>query len=150
MKKHTLFLFLNLLPLLLVAQVKPNVDKNGIGLGGYDPVSYFSGTPAAGNENLTSTWNGVTYRFATAANKAAFEKNPAAYEPAYGGWCAYAVGKSGEQVEIDPKTFKILDGKLLLFYNKWFTNTLPLWNKDEKALHAKAEETWKKWQTSKK
>ena len=46
-------------------------------------------------------------------------------------------------VEIDPETFKILNGKLYLFYNKGFTNTLPLWNKDETKLKSKADENWK-------
>ncbi len=39
---------------------------------------------------------------------------PDKYEPAYGGWCAYAMGESGEKVKIDPETFKILDGQTLL------------------------------------
>jgi len=37
-----------------------------------------------------------------------------------------------EKVEVDPGTFKIVDGKLYLFYNKFFNNTLKSWNKDEK------------------
>ena len=48
----------------------------------------------------------------------------------------------GEKVEVDPKTFKVVNGKLFLFYNAFFNNTLPKWNKDEKSLNKKADENW--------
>ena len=50
----------------------------------------------------------------------------------------------GEKVEIDPETFKVANGKLFLFYNKFFNNTLKDWNKDETNLHAKADANWTK------
>ena len=81
----------------------------------------------------------MTYNFSSQANKDLFLKNPASYEPQYGGWCAYAMGYSGEKVEINPETFKILDGKLYLFYNAFFNNTLKSWNKDEVNLKKKAD-----------
>jgi hypothetical protein len=46
----------------------------------------------------------------------------------------YAMGDSGEKVKIDPETFKILDGKLYLFYNFWGNNTLDDWKKNEKKI----------------
>lgn len=52
------------------------------------------------------------------------------------------MGDYGEKVEIDPKTFKILDGKLYLFYNAYFNNTLKSWNKNEKNLKSKADLNW--------
>ena len=76
--------------------------------------------------------------------KEEFKKNPAQYEPQYGGWCAYAMGDSGEKVSIDPETFKVLDGKLYLFYNKFFNNTLKSWNKDEAKLKKSADANWSK------
>jgi hypothetical protein len=60
-------------------------------------------------------------------------------EPAYGGWCAYAMGSTGEKVSVDPKTFKIVNGRLNLFYNRFFNNTLDDWNKDEVNLKKKAD-----------
>jgi hypothetical protein len=54
------------------------------------------------------------------------------------------MGSSGDKVEIDPETFKILDSKLYLFYNAYFNNTLKSWNKDEVNLKKKAETNWKK------
>jgi hypothetical protein len=55
------------------------------------------------------------------------------------------MGATGEKVDFDPGTFKILNGKLYLFYNKFFNNTLPKWNKDEASLKAKADVNWKKF-----
>jgi len=52
------------------------------------------------------------------------------------------MGNTNEKVEVDPKTFKIVDGQLYLFYNAYFTNTLLKWNKDEKNLKIKADKNW--------
>ena len=41
------------------------------------------------------------------------------------------MGTKGAKVSVDPETFKIIDGKLYLFYNSFFNNTLKDWNKDE-------------------
>tara|TARA_R110002050_G_scaffold100_1_gene808 strand:- start:287 stop:460 length:174 start_codon:yes stop_codon:yes gene_type:complete len=53
------------------------------------------------------------------------------------------MGDNGEKVSINPKTFKIVDGKLYLFYNKLFTNTLIPWNEDEVNLKGNADDFWK-------
>jgi YHS domain-containing protein len=118
-----------------------NLDKN-IAISGYDPVSYFLGTPRKGSPTYAYTLEGITYHFYSAQNLAIFKQRPTNYEPQYGGWCAYAMGSSGEKVSIDPETYKIVGGKLYLFYNKYFTNTLTSWNKDEKSLKAKADSNW--------
>jgi hypothetical protein len=52
------------------------------------------------------------------------------------------MGASGEKVEIDPETFKIVNSKLYLFYHSWVNNTLTKWNKDEANLKAKADNSW--------
>lgn len=122
-----------------------NLSKSGLAIGGYDPVAYFmAGKPIEGKKENTLTIDGVSYLFSTPQNKELFRANPAKYQPQYGGWCAYAMGSSGEKVEIDPETFKILDGKLYLFYNKFFNNTLKSWNKDEPGLKTKADANWVK------
>jgi YHS domain-containing protein len=120
-----------------------NLDKK-VALDEYDPVSYFAGKPAEGDEDNSYTHKGVTYYFVNQANLAKFKSNPDAYEPAYGGWCAYAMGDSGEKVKIDPETFKIINGRLYLFYNFWGNNTLETWNKSEPSLKQKADQNWKK------
>jgi YHS domain-containing protein len=120
-----------------------NIKKN-VALDGYDPVSYFNGKPTAGNEEITLTHKGLIYHFVSQVNLTKFKVNPEKYEPAYGGWCAYAMGETGEKVKVDPDTYKILEGKLYLFYNFWGTNTLASWNKNEKKLKAAADNSWGK------
>jgi YHS domain-containing protein len=128
-----------------IRKMEFNIERSGLALDGYDPVSYFSyGRPVDGKEDITFSYHGVLYRFGSTQNRETFKANPAKYEPQYGGWCAYAMGANGEKVEIDPGTFKIVDGKLYLFYNKFFTNTLESWNKDEARLKPNADENWLK------
>jgi YHS domain-containing protein len=120
-----------------------NLQKN-VAIAGYDPVSYFEGKPIEGKETLRGTFSGVVYYFASQTNLAKFKSNAEKYEPAYGGWCAYAMGATGEKVKIDPETYKIIDGKLYLFYNFWGTNTLEAWNQNEQNLQEAADKSWKK------
>ena len=123
-----------------------NLNKK-VAIQGYDPVAYFKQSKAVkGKKELAASFEGVTYNFSTQTNKETFLKTPTAYEPQYGGWCAYAMGANGEKVEINPETFKVLDGKLYLFYNAYFSNTLKSWNKDENGLKKKADNNWKKFQ----
>jgi len=122
-----------------------NLSDKGLAIQGYDPVTYFTEKkPMKGKKELTVTHQGLTYYFSSPANKDLFLKSPLSYEPQYGGWCAYAMGAKGEKVSIDPETFKIIDNKLYLFYNRFFNNTLQDWNKNETALKQKADQSWKK------
>lgn len=119
-----------------------NLEKE-LAIQGYDPVAYFTqNKPIKGNKQLAALADGITYYFSSAANKTLFLKDYKKYEPQYGGWCAYAMGSSNEKVEIDPKTFKIVNGNLYLFYHSWVNNTLTKWNKDEENLKAKADKNW--------
>lgn len=120
--------------------------EDGIAIQGYDPVAYFKeGKAIKGKKDVgTIFFDGVTYRFSSNENKEAFKKSPASYEPQYGGWCAYAMGNDGSKVIVDPETFKIVGGKLYLFYNRLFNNTLKTWNKNEDALKKSADANWQK------
>jgi YHS domain-containing protein len=148
--KKNLFLFILIAVFLKVnAQTEQirkkhfNINSKGLALQGYDPITYFtSETPKKGNKENNYNYKGITYYFSSSSTLALFKSNPEKWEPAYGGWCAYAMGSSGEKVEIDPETFKIVDGKLCLFYNAYFNNTLPKWNKDEKKLKLQADKNW--------
>ena len=123
-----------------------NLDKTSLAIEGYDPVAYFAQNKAVkGDKNFAIVYDGVTFHFASQQNKDLFRAKPASYEPQYGGWCAYAMGATGEKVEVDPETFKITNGKLFLFYNKYFTNTLKTWNKNEALLSPKADANWSKF-----
>ena len=148
--KITVLLFLCALFNILVVfgQVTPR-EKNynlnhGSAIQGYDPVSYFKGKPEKGKMDISGTYYGVTYHFVNVANLSEFKLSPTNYEPQYGGWCAYAMGNTGEKVEVDPETYKMIDGKLYLYYNHLFNNTLKTWNKNEKQLKGNADANWLK------
>ncbi len=150
--KALLTLFLSVFALYSFSQDATQLRKkqfnldDGIAIQGYDPVAYFkAGKAIKGKKELGSViFEGVIYRFSSAENKEAFKKAPASYEPQYGGWCAYAMGNDGSKVEVDPETFKIISGKLYLFYNRLFTNTLKSWNKNETTLKQHADINWQK------
>ncbi len=122
-----------------------NLDE-GIAIQGYDPVAYFTeGRAVKGKKELGAVaYGAVKYYFSSKANKDAFIKSPVSYEPQYGGWCAYAMGSDGSKVDINPETFKIIGGKLFLFYNRLFNNTLKTWNKNEAVLRKNADANWQK------
>ncbi len=90
---------------------------SGVGAGGYDVVAYFSGQSAQGHAEITTSWNGAVWRFASSANKAMFEADPRKYAPQFGGYCAYAVAK-GYTAKGDPEAWSVVDGKLYLNYSK--------------------------------
>ena len=91
-----------------------NIDSNGVILKGYDPVAYFTHHRAVkGNSAIQTRFGGAIYYFASAANKAAFDKNPSKYVPQYGGFCAYHLSK-GEFKDSDPTAFLVYKGKLYL------------------------------------
>ena len=150
MKKTSIILVVLLFSITIFAQnaskrIKEFNLKNKVAIQGYDPVAYFTQKKAVkGKSSFTAIYEGVTYNFSSQANKDLFLKNPSSYEPQYGGWCAYAMGENNEKVEINPETFKIIDGKLYLFYNAYFNNTLKSWNKNETNLKKKADTNWKK------
>ena len=127
-----------------------NLEKSSLALSGYDPVSYFpegGSKPKEGSKKIYTTHKGVTYRFKTKANKQTFDLAPERYEPAYGGWCAYAMSQ-GDKAEIDPKSFLIQEGRLLVFYNGFLSNTRKKWNKEGPTkLMPQADDVWKKLST---
>jgi YHS domain-containing protein len=95
-----------------------NVDASGVGLQGYDPVSYHSvGVPPQGSAEYTSEFEGVTYQFASASNRDRFNANPAAYAPAYGGFCQTGAAIT-KKLDIDPTVWRIADGVLYLYISE--------------------------------
>lgn len=117
--------------------------ENYVAIREFDPVSYFQNKPAKGDSKFFADHKGITYYFANEANREEFKKAPGKYEPAYGGWCAYTIAQNGDRVKILPNTYKIIDGKLHLFYNFSGDNRLLKWNEgDEKKLKAAANKNW--------
>lgn len=112
-----------------------------IAIKGYDPVAYFSESQAVkGSKEFTHAYKGATWRFASAKNRDLFAANPAKYEPQYGGWCAYAMAE-GKKVKIDPKAWKIHDGKLYLNYNAKIQN---IWVSERAKRIMDADAMWSK------
>jgi YHS domain-containing protein len=81
-------------------------------------VAYFTENKAVkGSSQFTTKYQGATYEFESAANREAFNANPAKYAPQYGGYCAYGVA-SGHKADLTPQAFSIVDGKLYLNYKR--------------------------------
>jgi YHS domain-containing protein len=96
-----------------------NVDSKGVILKGYDVVAYFKqGRPLKGNPAIESTYQGVTYLFASSENKADFDKDPAKYVPQYGGFCAYGVANGAIFPIESPTAFTVYKGKLYIGGNQ--------------------------------
>ncbi|MFZ3374068.1 MAG: YHS domain-containing (seleno)protein [Chthoniobacterales bacterium] len=139
--KAFLFVCLAVNVSLVLAAPESNVDKNGLGIQGYDPVAFFTdGKPVLGKEEFHVTYRGVIYRFASAEHQAIFEKAPAKYEPQFGGYCAYGVAQ-GHLAPGKVEAFQIVNGQLLMQYD---SRTRDEFNKNQQAnLHAAQS----KWQT---
>lgn len=87
----------------------------GLAIGGYDPVAYFTqGRAVAGSQDFMLKWHGAIWLFSTAENLEAFEMDPQAFVPQYGGYCAYGVGE-GLAASSDPQQFVVQGGRLYLY-----------------------------------
>lgn len=85
---------------------------------GYDTVAYFTQNMAVeGSPKYTYRWLGATWQFASAKNRDLFAKEPARYAPQYGGYCADGVSFGTVTTNIDPKAWRIIDGKLYISYD---------------------------------
>lgn len=129
------------------------VDSRGLALGGFDAVAYLEEDRALqGVEEHSTEHRGARYRFVSAGNLARFRAAPERYLPAFGGWCAFGFAMDREQFApwkpgkypVDPHTFKVIDGRLYLFYNREGFNALDSWNLDESAYLERARSTWKR------
>lgn len=124
---------------LVLAEPKPNTDKTGLALQGYDPVAYFTdGKPVLGKEEFHATYHDAIYRFASTEHQAMFEKDPAKYEPQCGGYCAYGMAK-GHLAPAKIDSFQIVDGHLFMQYDAATRDTF---NKDQKANVEAAKKNW--------
>ncbi len=116
----------------------------GVAIVGYDPVAYFTEARAVkGSPEFSHEFLGETWHFASAAHRDDFAANPVAYAPQYGGYCAgevlYADVSSGITTNVEPRAWRILDGKLYLFYDRGYAEEFV---KNAKELVAKADGNW--------
>ncbi len=109
---------------------------------GVDPVAYFSlkpgDKPVKGSDEFTHKWKGATWKFSSAENRDKFSANPEKYSPQYGGYCAFAVSHNFTK-PVNPKYWKIVDGKLYLNVNGV---AYKKWVKDEAAAIKRGDNNW--------
>ena len=114
---------------------------NGVAIQGYDAVAYVLNQQATkGEPAYRHDWRGVTWHFASAANRDRFAATPESFAPQFGGFCAYGVSR-GYAVDVDPQAFAVVDGKLYLNYSKRVQAT---WNQDRAGYIEKARANWPK------
>ncbi len=121
---------------------QPEIYSNsvtGIAINGYDPVAYFNeNMPVEGRVEHSHSWNGATWYFSSAENKAIFKAKPDKYAPQYGGYCAFAVSYGSTATTV-PEAWSIVDNKLYL------NNSLGVrsrWNTDQQGYIQKADKNW--------
>ena len=116
-----------------------NLDKAGVAIQGYDAVAFFTDhRPLKGLPEYSSKADSATYQFASKEHKELFDKEPAKYEPVFGGYCAYGVSRN-KLVSVDVDAFQIVDGKLILQYSKSVRDSF---NEDQKGNLTKANQNW--------
>ncbi len=98
----------------LLAETPVVFSQHGLALGGSDPVAYFrKGKVVAGHAGLTVMWRGAVWCFESLASRDAFERNPRAFAPQYGGYCAMALTQ-GVLAPSDPEAWAIHEDRLYL------------------------------------
>jgi len=119
-----------------------NVNADGVSIDGYDAVSYFLLDEAVrGSEEFQLSWNDVTWWFSSEENLSLFESNPDQYAPRFAGHCANGLS-DGHLVSAKPQIYRIIDGRLYLFYSWWGKAQ---WKYDQESQIKLAEKYWKEF-----
>ncbi|MCB2112511.1 MAG: YHS domain-containing protein [Parvularculaceae bacterium] len=112
---------------------------SNLAVGGYDVVAYFDdGAAVKGAKDFSYDYEGAVWRFTSEDNLERFKMNPAAFEPQYGGYCAWAVSQ-GYTASANPENWTIHGGKLYLNYDD---RVQADWLKDPDGFIAKADRNW--------
>lgn len=120
-RRRTILIFLSLLAAIAVfavsatdssfAQQSPTVSETVIPLEGLDPVMLAQGKEVQGDMKYKVTRGKFQYIFASAENKAAFEKDPARYEIQLDGHCA----RMGPPTNGNPDLYAVHNGRIYIF-----------------------------------
>lgn len=118
----------------------PLEQDSAVILKGADVVAYFTQNQyMQGSAALSSSYQGVTFRFANAEHKRLFDKEPTKYLPQYGGYCAngiaYGIPWGG-----DADTWKMINGKLYIFGG---AGSRDAWLLDEPKNLQRADQYWR-------
>lgn len=113
--------------------------KQGFAVSGFDPVAYFDQSqPVEGQDSYRLHWHNAVWQFASAQNMASFERDPHAYAPQYGGYCAMALAQ-GKLTPSIPEAWAIHDGKLYLTHS---TQARDQWLQNPDGRIAEANVNW--------
>jgi len=116
-----------------------SVEGDRLAARGYDVTAYFlRGKPVRGSRAHQLQYKGATWLFTSASALATFSANPAAYEPQFGGYCAWAVSQ-GYIAPGDPEQWKIVDDKLYLNFN---ARAKELWEADQADAIKRGHANW--------
>ena len=116
-----------------------NLNPEGVAIQGYDPVGFFTDNrPVKGNSQFQSDYHGAKYYFASAEHKAAFDKEPAKYEPQFGGYCAYGASR-GNKAPVKIEAWQIVNRRLLMQYDLDIKSNF---NKDQQGNLRRADQNW--------
>lgn len=92
----------------------PVFQHGGYAIRGVDPVAYFDlDGPVRGSDAHQTTWNGATWRFASATNRDLFVAEPERYAPVFGGYCAYGASR-GYLAGTVSNAWSVYEGRLFL------------------------------------
>jgi len=116
-------------------------QQNSIAIHGYDVVSYFKGAPQQGSGNFEVDYKDVIFQFVNQENANAFDSNPEKYLPAYGGWCATAMGMMNQKLDVTPDSYLIENGVLYLFSTS-MGPAKDMWLQNQPGVKQKADENW--------
>ena len=106
---------------------------------GYDVVAFFTENQAVkGLEDIAIDHDGRRYLFANAENRAAFEADPARYQPEYSGYCAFGVA-GGKKKQGDPEAFAIVDDRLFLIMSP---TAKKQWERNRDTNIEKSDKVW--------
>ena len=136
--KKILFVGLLICATDLVAQhgqvdtLKYCLDEDLVGLGGFDPISYFKlNKPVEGNEDINAQFENVTYYFSSKSNKKLFLASPETYLPQFGGWCSMNLAM-GQATTPTYSNFMVKNNKLYLFERTLSVDGREVWRQDPK------------------
>lgn len=91
--------------------------QTGAAILGFDPVAYFAENAArAGRPDMQALFGGKVWYFVSTANKAAFERAPDSYLPAFGGHDPVAIA-AGIPLSGSPSLFLVVKDRIILFRN---------------------------------
>ena len=127
--------------LLWFAPSAASTEELRLSISGYDPVAYFTeGKPVPGKTEFEYVWHDARWRFASAAHRDLFVKDPEHYAPQYDGYCAMGVAwKEPHKDTVDPNAWAIVDGKLYLTHT---TRSLDAWRQNAADNIKRADVNW--------